>query len=75
MQDGVVAILRRRRHRSRTPPPSCTTTTLDRLPVVDDDGHLVGIVARGDILRAIVADLDRVETRPSGRAAEDDEQA
>lgn len=27
---------------------------VSRLPVVDDDGHLVGIVARGDILRAIV---------------------
>ncbi len=27
-----------------------------RLPVVDDAGRLVGIVARGDILRSIVAD-------------------
>jgi CBS domain-containing protein len=28
--------------------------SLDRLPVVDDDGVLVGIIARGDIVRAIV---------------------
>lgn len=27
---------------------------LSRLPVVDDDGRLVGIIARGDIVRAIV---------------------
>lgn len=33
----------------------------DRLPVVDDDGTLVGIVARGDIVRAIVADMDASE--------------
>ena len=30
----------------------------DRLPVIDDNGSLVGIVARGDIVRAIVADWD-----------------
>lgn len=30
----------------------------DRLPVVDDEGALVGIVARGDIVRAIVAEWD-----------------
>ena len=30
----------------------------DRLPVIDDSGSLVGIVARGDIVRAIVADWD-----------------
>lgn len=30
----------------------------DRLPVVDDEGSLVGIVARGDIVRAIVAEWD-----------------
>lgn len=30
---------------------------VSRLPVVDDDGRLVGIVARGDILRSIVQDL------------------
>jgi CBS domain-containing protein len=29
---------------------------LSRLPVVDDDGILVGIVARGDLVRAIVTD-------------------
>jgi len=28
---------------------------ISRLPVVDDDDQLVGIIARGDILRAIVA--------------------
>jgi CBS domain-containing protein len=27
---------------------------VSRLPVVDGDGHLVGIIARGDILRAVV---------------------
>jgi CBS domain-containing protein len=27
---------------------------VSRLPVVDEDGHLVGIIARGDILRAVV---------------------
>ena len=31
---------------------------VSRVPVVDDDGRLVGLVARGDILRAIIADLD-----------------
>lgn len=30
----------------------------DRLPVLDDNGTLVGIVARGDIVRAIVAEWD-----------------
>ena len=28
---------------------------VSRLPVVDDDGACVGIVARGDILRAMIA--------------------
>ena len=32
---------------------------VSRLPVVDDDGRLVGIIARGDVVRAIVADIDR----------------
>ena len=31
---------------------------VSRVPVVDGDGALVGLVARGDILRAIVEDLD-----------------
>lgn len=31
---------------------------VSRLPVVDDDGVLVGLLARGDIVRAIVADQD-----------------
>jgi CBS domain-containing protein len=30
---------------------------VSRVPVVDDDGRLLGLVARGDILRAIMADL------------------
>lgn len=34
---------------------------VSRLPVVDDDGRLVGILARGDLVRAIVADLDAAE--------------
>jgi CBS domain-containing protein len=32
---------------------------VSRLPVVDGDHRLVGIVARGDIVRAIIADSDR----------------
>jgi CBS domain-containing protein len=32
---------------------------VSRLPVVDGDGTLVGIVSRGDIVRAIVAGRDR----------------
>ncbi|MEL7209443.1 MAG: CBS domain-containing protein [Actinomycetota bacterium] len=31
---------------------------ISRVPVVDDEGKLVGLVARGDILRAIIDDLD-----------------
>ena len=43
---------------------------ISRLPVVDDDGGLVGIVARGDILRAIVAGTGEDEPRePSCRCA------
>jgi CBS domain-containing protein len=30
---------------------------VSRLPVVDEDGRLLGLVARGDILKAIMADL------------------
>jgi CBS domain-containing protein len=30
----------------------------DRLPVIDESGSLVGIVARGDIVRAIVNEQD-----------------
>lgn len=30
------------------------TKDVSRLPVVDDDGQLVGIISRGDVLRAIV---------------------
>ena len=33
----------------------------DRLPVIDDSGALVGIVARGDIVRAIVREQDEGE--------------
>ena len=33
------------------------TNDVSRIPVVDDDGQLLGLVARGDILRAIMADL------------------
>ena len=45
---------------------------LDRVPVIDEEGHLIGIVGRGDIVRAIVRDLDSpVEAEPAG----DDEQA
>ena len=32
---------------------------VSRLPVVDDGGRLVGIVARGDIVRAIISESDR----------------
>ena len=31
---------------------------IDRIAVVDDDGVLVGLVSRGDIVRAILRDLD-----------------
>lgn len=34
---------------------------VSRLPVVDDEGVLVGILARGDVVRAIVADLDEAD--------------
>jgi CBS domain-containing protein len=44
---------------------------LDRVPVIDDEGHLIGIVGRGDIVRAIVRDLD---SPLEDEADEDDEQ-
>jgi CBS domain-containing protein len=31
-------------------------TGLPGLPVVDDDGHVVGFISRTDILHAVVAD-------------------
>ncbi|HEX7132691.1 MAG TPA: CBS domain-containing protein [Iamia sp.] len=31
------------------------THDISRLPVVDDEGHLVGILARGDIIRVMIA--------------------
>jgi CBS domain-containing protein len=40
---------------------------LDRIPVVDEGGFLVGLVSRGDIVRAIVKDLDSSATaEPAG---------
>jgi CBS domain-containing protein len=37
---------------------------LSRLPVVDADGHLVGIIARGDIVKAIVAGVGEDDGAP-----------
>ena len=37
---------------------------ISRLPVIDDDQQLVGIIARGDILRAIVAGTGEDESAP-----------
>lgn len=42
----------------------------DRLPVVDEDGTLVGIVSRGDIVRAIVRDFDTADSADSAGAGE-----
>jgi CBS domain-containing protein len=45
----------------------------DRLPVIDDEGNLVGIVARGDIVRAIVLDFDasgRTDTNGANETAD-----
>lgn len=57
MQEGVAATL--------SPDDTLETAAtlmhdddLDRVPVVDGDGRLVGIVGRGDIVRAIVLDVD-----------------
>lgn len=36
---------------------------VSRLPVVDEGGVLVGILARGDVVRAIVADMDESSGR------------
>ena len=43
---------------------------VSRLPVVDDDGRLVGILARADILRSIMADAGAAASAPAGPAAE-----
>jgi len=66
MQQGVVAVL--------SPDDTLETAAtvmhdedLDRVPVCDEEGHLIGIVSRGDIVRAIVRDLDApVEAEPAG---------
>lgn len=39
---------------------------LNRLPVVGADGRLAGLVARGDIIRAILRDLDGPGADPAG---------
>lgn len=39
---------------------------LNRLPVVDADGRLAGLIARGDIIRAILRDLDGPGPDPVG---------
>ena len=74
MQQGVVAIL----SPDDTLEDAATVMhdeELDRVPVCDAEGHLVGIIARGDILRAIIRDLDSpVETEADLAAAEDSEQ-
>jgi CBS domain-containing protein len=57
MQDGVIATL----DLDDTLETAATLMhdeDLDRIPVVDDDGVLVGLVSRGDIVRAILRDLD-----------------
>jgi CBS domain-containing protein/anti-sigma regulatory factor (Ser/Thr protein kinase) len=36
------------------------TTRVGRLPVVDDDGRIVGIISRGDITRGVLKALERV---------------
>jgi CBS domain-containing protein len=42
---------------------------LDRIPVVDEDGLLIGLVSRGDIVKAIVRDLDASTTQePAGNS-------
>ena len=70
MQEGVIAIL----GPDDTLEDAATVMhdeELDRVPVCDEDGHLIGIVGRGDILRAIVRDLDSpVETEADLATAE-----
>ena len=39
---------------------------VDRVPVVGDDGHLLGIVARGDIVKAIVREFDSASSEEPG---------
>jgi CBS domain-containing protein len=76
MQEGVIAIL----GPDDTLEDAATVMhdeELDRVPVCDEEGHLIGIVGRWDILRAIVRDLDApVETEADLATAEtgDDEQ-
>lgn len=43
-----------------------------RLPVVDDEGRVVGMVARGDVLRGIAAlhSVDRLQSADEGQAKE-----
>jgi CBS domain-containing protein len=59
MQEGVLATL--------NPDDTLETAAtvmhdedIDRIPVADADGVLVGLVSRGDIVRAILRDLDSV---------------
>jgi CBS domain-containing protein len=42
----------------------------DRLAVIDEDGHLVGLVARGDIVRAIVREFDEQDAETGAAAAD-----
>ncbi len=43
---------------------------VSRLPVVDDDRRLVGIVARADILRSIIGDYAEGEGEPEAETAD-----
>lgn len=68
MQEGVVAILAP----DDTLEDAATVMhdeDLDRVPVCDADGRLVGILGRGDIVRAIVRDLDSPVETPADQAA------
>jgi CBS domain-containing protein len=57
MQDGVAATLAAD-DTLETAATVMHDQGLDRVPVVDEEGVLVGLVARGDILRAIVREAD-----------------